>query len=329
MPVYIWQAETPEAAGPIKDIAKPLDWTAPPDGWGHDLVELAMWDDAPCPPGVPGSCMVSEVNKDDGGPAIIFFSAASSALDIGRELGASGGLQEWDSVIVGSQWAGRGQLRRGWHSPEGNMYVGWRIPSPAGPGDELASIVTGVALAEAFSELGIELELKWPNDLVLMQCEGRPVGERGWGLKVGGILLEERGGVLIAGIGVNLNETPPAETLRDGHAVPAGCLVQDPDPTKRRAGPLALWQAVAPAARRHYEELAKWSAAEVVERAEARLAWKGRPVSVWHESSPKEHLDFDKRAGTIVGLTVHGAIRIAFDDGEKTFSSAQLTPLES
>lgn len=40
-----------------------------------------------------------------------------------------------------------------------------------------------------------------------------------------GILLEERAGVLLAGIGINVAWAPPAETLRAGAAMPAKALV--------------------------------------------------------------------------------------------------------
>lgn len=326
MSILVWMGADGEETDALGAIAKPFDWSAPPEGWADDMVVYGPWLDAACPQGLPGECVAADLGNGGDMPRMLAFGSVSSTLDVCRELAASGALREWDAVIAASQWSGRGQLRRGWHSPEGNMYVGWRIPSPKGPGDELASLAVGVALAEAFARLGVEIELKWPNDLVLMKC---PEDEGGWGLKIGGVLLEERGGVLVAGIGVNLHETPPEEALRDGYAVPAGCLVTRTPAGQRRAGPLAIWLSVAGTAQRIYEELAASSAAELVERAEARLAWKDRPVLVRQESVPAEQENFDKRTGRIVGLTVHGAIRIAFDDGEKTFSSAQLTPLAS
>ena len=48
---------------------------------------------------------------------------------------------------------------------------------------------------------------------------------RGHPAKVAGILLEERAGVLLAGIGINVAWAPPAETLRAGAAMPAKALV--------------------------------------------------------------------------------------------------------
>ncbi len=324
MSILIWMGANGQAAGALGETAKPFDWSLPPEGWADDMVEFGPWDDAECPQGLPGECVAAETGHVGDMPQMFVFGAVSSALDVCRELAAAGALNVWDAVVAASQWSGRGQLRRGWHSPEGNMYVGWRIPPLEGPGEDLASIAVGVALAEAFAHLGVELELKWPNDLVLMKC---PEDESGWGLKIGGVLLEERGGMLVAGIGINLHQAPPEEAMRDDHAVPAGCLIRKAPTGQRRAGPLAIWLSVARKAQSIYEELATKSAAEVVERAESRLAWKNRTVLVRQETVPAGQEDFDKCTGTIVGLTVHGAIRIAFDDGEKTFSSAQLIPL--
>lgn len=46
-----------------------------------------------------------------------------SCLDTAAHLAARGWLEPWDSVQVYSQTAGRGQLRRQWHSPVGNLYA--------------------------------------------------------------------------------------------------------------------------------------------------------------------------------------------------------------
>ncbi|MBD5539525.1 MAG: biotin--acetyl-CoA-carboxylase ligase, partial [Desulfovibrio sp.] len=72
--------------------------------------------------------------------------------------------------------------------------------------------------AEALGALGWPVAIKWPNDLVLETHTGPR--------KVAGILLEERGGTLLAGIGVNVASHPPAETLRAGAALEAASLAE-------------------------------------------------------------------------------------------------------
>ncbi len=97
------------------------------------------------------------------------------------------------------QSAGRGRRGRGWVSPFGcNVYGSllWRFDAgPAALGG--LSLAVGAALAEAVERLaGVELGLKWPNDLLL---DGR---------KLGGVLVEVRGeqnGPTLAVLGVGLN----------------------------------------------------------------------------------------------------------------------------
>ena len=81
----------------------------------------------------------------------------------------------------------------------------------------LSAVVAGIAVVKAARRFGLELSLKWPNDLAVLDGD-TPA-------KVAGILLEERAGVLLAGIGINVAWAPPAETLRAGAAMPAKALV--------------------------------------------------------------------------------------------------------
>ncbi|MDE5878744.1 MAG: biotin--acetyl-CoA-carboxylase ligase, partial [Desulfovibrio sp.] len=150
------------------------------------------------------------------GPVVHPFAEVPSALDTAFELAAAGRLCVWDSVLAASQTAGRGQLRRHWSSPPGNIYAALRLPvSPPFDGGAAAAAV-GLLAAEALGALSWRVRIKWPNDLVLT-AGGAP-------RKVAGILLEERGGVLLAGIGVNVVSHPPAEALRPEAALPAGAL---------------------------------------------------------------------------------------------------------
>ena len=102
-------------------------------------------------------------------------------------------------VIALAQSAGRGRLGRSWHSPPGeNLYLSviLRPPLPPHRAPPL-TLVAGVAVAAALTGLGAEVELKWPNDLL--------VGGR----KIAGILTELscRGTAIehvVLGLGVNV-----------------------------------------------------------------------------------------------------------------------------
>ncbi len=57
-------------------------------------------------------------------------------------------------------------------------------------------------VADELAARGAAVRIKWPNDLLV---DGR---------KVGGILVEERGGVVVAGLGLNLGGAPRDHALR-------------------------------------------------------------------------------------------------------------------
>lgn len=110
--------------------------------------------------------------------------------------GACSGL----ALAAESQSAGRGRRGRVWHSGIGSTLTFsllWRFAQGA---RELAglSLAVGLALARALRTAGArEVQLKWPNDVVL------PGG------KLAGILIEVQGDVLgpsaaVIGIGVNV-----------------------------------------------------------------------------------------------------------------------------
>lgn len=97
-------------------------------------------------------------------------------------------------IAAEEQTAGRGRRGRRWQSALGasiTFSLARRIARPARELPAL-SLVAGVAVARALRALGVPVRLKWPNDL---EVEGA---------KLGGILVETRGGShAVIGIGVN------------------------------------------------------------------------------------------------------------------------------
>ncbi len=164
---------------------------------------------------------------------------ATSSLDVAQALAHRNLLPEWGAVLVLAQSAGRGQLRRAWASPPGNIYAALRLPTAWPLNTEVAATAVGGLFASALTQLGYAVSLKWPNDILQVQNEEfstspdgvsvRPCSATAW-VKAGGILLEERGGVLLAGVGLNISSAPPASALREGFALPAGVLRHAPAP---------------------------------------------------------------------------------------------------
>jgi BirA family biotin operon repressor/biotin-[acetyl-CoA-carboxylase] ligase len=140
--------------------------------------------------------------------------------------------------IAEYQTAGRGRRGRSWSVPLGGgicLSVGWQF---AGMPAELAALTlaVGVVVRRVLRHVaGLEIALKWPNDLVF---DGR---------KLGGILLElaaEAHGNAHVVAGIGLNVALPAELLRSLSDWPRGAidlttaLGRDPPPRAALAGAL-------------------------------------------------------------------------------------------
>lgn len=171
------------------------------------------------------------------GPSVWHFGTVSSALDVALRLSSARKLAEWDSVLVKKQTIGRGQLRRTWYSPEGNIYAALRMPSSPIFASQAAAPAMGCLLATAMGEIGLPVKIKWPNDIVYVD-QGAP-------LKIAGILLEERAGIVLAGLGINVRKAPEAELMRKERALDASCLEKvSPGLVHRYDSLELLWQSL-------------------------------------------------------------------------------------
>jgi BirA family transcriptional regulator, biotin operon repressor / biotin---[acetyl-CoA-carboxylase] ligase len=110
------------------------------------------------------------------------------------------------------QTGGRGRRGRAWvEAPATSVLVSILLrPPPERSAPEL-SLVGGLAAALAAEDaLGLAAQIKWPNDVM--------VDRR----KVAGVLAEARDGVVVLGIGVNVNQT--REQLPADARTPAASL---------------------------------------------------------------------------------------------------------
>ena len=137
------------------------------------------------------------------GRAIHWFPVVGSTMQVAAELCAKGCPS---GTVVGAdeQTAGHGRYGRPWHSEANSgLYISvvlrLRIPARSLPAVTLA---LGLAAAEAIlSATGVACDLRWPNDVMAA------------GKKCCGILVEFHDGAMIAGIGVNVNQTVFPEEL--------------------------------------------------------------------------------------------------------------------
>jgi BirA family transcriptional regulator, biotin operon repressor / biotin---[acetyl-CoA-carboxylase] ligase len=159
--------------------------------------------------------------------ALLWLGETASTNDDAMGL-ARDGAPEGAVVLADHQTAGRGRRQRRWVAPPGSgLLVSVLLRPPA----ELASSVgmlAGVAMAEAVKAVaGVTPGLKWPNDLVWAEDDGR--GDRRE-RKLAGILCEAdwppgstaSGGwrspypaervAVVAGVGINVTWPPGAST---------------------------------------------------------------------------------------------------------------------
>ena len=150
-----------------------------------------------------------------GVPQVGVFRRLGSTLDAIHDLGAQG-APHGTVVLAEEQTAGRGRGANSWQSPRSTgIYCSVILRPALPPSDVLAlSLAAGLAVQAAIHDVDsrIEIDLKWPNDVLLN------------GKKVCGILAEmnaeaTRVRYIVVGIGINVNQASfpkdlPAASLR-------------------------------------------------------------------------------------------------------------------
>ncbi|KAA0013243.1 biotin--[acetyl-CoA-carboxylase] ligase [Billgrantia pellis] len=115
------------------------------------------------------------------------------------------GAGHGEVCLVEQQSAGKGRRGRVWSTPWGRalmLSVGWRFETGVTALEGL-SLAIGVALARVLEQHGVRPRLKWPNDVLLEDDEGR-LG------KLAGILVEISGDTagpceVVVGMGINFD----------------------------------------------------------------------------------------------------------------------------
>lgn len=279
----------------LADPLSPADLAGAHPLWAADVARLAPWEEVVLGPEAGPAAGVWLAARGPAGETpvpVLVVGGCTSGLDVGWRLAEAGLLPPFASVVAVTQRQGRGQMRREWHSPPGNLYAALAWPTHAGDLGAMAPVLVGHCLAEALDTAGFSTEVKWPNDLLLE------------GGKVGGILLEERGGRTLAGIGLNCASAPAAAALRRDHAAPATSLA-DHGGVPNLEG---TWAGLVQRVQTCYRQCVMLSDSGKRSRLLARhLAWLGREVLV-HET---EAAAFRAR---IIGLAEDGGLRLRRTD---------------
>lgn len=252
-----------------------------------------------------------EPPADGKGPAVLICENCASTMDAAWHFIEQGRLDEWDSLLAVEQSAGRGQQKRRWISPAGNLHAAWRWPLPPNSQwDGLVSLMAGFILARVFDELGVAAKIKWPNDLILQDPAS------GMDRKFGGILVERRESHVVVGCGINIGYCPDERQLREESAVAATRLGD----VKAEISPLFLWATLVEKGKFLFENLVKSTTPnEFVRMIETKMAWIGRTVLI-----RKTHTEVVK--ARIIGLAQDGGLRIKTGNTAEVLYSGSIIP---
>jgi BirA family transcriptional regulator, biotin operon repressor / biotin---[acetyl-CoA-carboxylase] ligase len=166
--------------------------------------------------------------------------------------------------VAGEQTSGRGRQGRRWVAPPGTALLASILLRPR-TAPHGVPIAAGLAVADAIAALGVEVGLKWPNDVIAR------------GAKLAGILAEVEpaaagpGTAVVLGIGVNLRveEFPEGASGTSLHLL----LAPAPPPTARELLTLLL-----PALAARLRALESGGLAALLDGWRARAVGLGEPV---------------------------------------------------
>ena len=208
-------------------------------------------------------------------------------------------------VVAHQQSCGRGRQGKSWQNRLGECLMfslGWAFERPQHELGALA-LVAALACRQALHKLGVQAQIKWPNDLVMGAD------------KLGGILIEtvRSGGRSVAVIGIGINFVLPKEVAQ-------ATSVQAALAAGRKAGVsaealldalLAELAALLPVfeAQGFAPMLADYQAANRDQGRPVRLLQHGQTV---HE-------------GVVAGVTEAGALKLRTEAGERIVVSGEIS----
>lgn len=147
---------------------------------------------------------IEQIQRARTANTIFYYPTLGSTMMEATSLANAGALHG-TVVIADEQTAGIGRLGRSWVSqPDVGIYCSILLRLNLKPGSlPVASLVLGLATAEAIQKsTELVCDLRWPNDVLIRER------------KVAGILTHLTEGYIVAGIGINANQTSFPNDLR-------------------------------------------------------------------------------------------------------------------
>jgi BirA family transcriptional regulator, biotin operon repressor / biotin---[acetyl-CoA-carboxylase] ligase len=241
--------------------------------------------------------------------ALHVFDKIDSTNAAAMKAGSSG-ASEGAVFLARQQLAGRGRAGHGWESEiDAGVYLSLLLRPQVRPGDALAlSLLTGLAAADALrASIGIEVDLRWPNDLMLRDK------------KLGGVLIElssegDRVQYVVVGVGINVNQSVFAAEL----AAQATSLQIETGKAWPIAEVAATFLQCFDAEYRMLRAAAPTALSQAITRFEERSSYaRGKRVQVEENGGYQ---------GVTEGLDARGFLRVRTENGVKTVLSGGVRP---
>lgn len=237
---------------------------------------------------------LSRVREQLPGRRIEWFESIDSTMNAAARLAREGCAP---GTVVGAdeQTAGVGRHGRSWHSEAGaGLYVSVLLKLPLdAEALPLVMLALGLATQEAIPHVtGLAADLRWPNDVLL------------GGRKCAGILAHLEGGVVIAGIGINVSHAQFPPEIAD---LATSLRLEGAATVSREDLLVALIRAVEDCCR----ILTKEGAAAILTMFNRASSYaQGRRVRVEQEGALLE--------GVTCGLDPSGFLRLREENGKET-----------
>lgn len=136
----------------------------------------------------------------------------SSTNDFAKDL-IKKEINEGHFVLTNFQSKGRGRQDRTWIAPKNSsIFISIILKSSTTDNLGWIPLMAGVALQKTLqTEMLVELKIKWPNDLVIVKNDEY--------FKCAGILLEKVNDYVIAGIGINFDQTKDDLPINEAESI--------------------------------------------------------------------------------------------------------------
>ena len=208
-------------------------------------------------------------------------------------------------VVAHQQSRGRGRQGKSWQNRLGECLMfslGWAFERPQHELGALA-LVAALACRQALHKLGVQAQIKWPNDLVMGAD------------KLGGILIEtvRSGGRSVAVIGIGINFVLPKEVAQAA-SVQAALVAE----RKAAVSAEALLDALLAELAALLPVFDTQGFAPMLADYQAANRDQGRPVRLLQQGQTVHE-------GVVAGVTEAGALKLRTEAGERIVVSGEIS----